>query len=85
MPGFTGCQSGNAWPNLSLLISRCTVTSKKFKCCWYSVLFIAHTLTKAKYKAVKKYTSGPVGLKMGCYSFYSEVPVSTGVNVIFKV
>lgn len=50
-----------------------------------SVLFIAHTLIRAKYKAVKNYTSGPVGLKTSCYSLFFEVPVSVGGDVIFKV
>lgn len=33
--------------------------------------------------AVKSYILGPVVLKMSCF-FFSEVPVSVGVNVIFK-
>lgn len=32
--------------------------------------------------AVKSYTLGPIVLKMSC--FFSEEPVSVGVNVIFK-
>lgn len=32
--------------------------------------------------AVKSYTLGPVVLKMSC--FFSKVPVSVGMNVVFK-
>lgn len=47
------------------------------------VLFIVHThFTLKSEMAVKSYTLGPVVLKMSCFS--SEVPVSVGVNVIFK-
>lgn len=63
----------------SLLISRCTVTSKKFKCYW-CFIHCMHTLKSEI--AVKSYTLGPVVLKMSC--FFSEVPVSVRVNVIFK-
>lgn len=78
MPGFTGCQA-SMHGQTSLLISRCTVTSKKFKCCW-GFIHCTHTLESEM--AVKSYTLGPVVLKMSC--FFSEMPVSVGVNVIFK-
>lgn len=49
MPGFTGCQVATR-SQISLLISRCTVSSKKLKCYWCRVLFIVHILKKMKWQ-----------------------------------
>lgn len=48
------------------------------------VLFIVHAhFTLKSEMTVKSYTLGPVLLKISCF-FFSEVPVSVGVNVVFK-
>lgn len=45
--------------------------------------FSHRTHTLKSEMAVKSYTLGPIGLKMSCF-FFSEVPVSVGVNIVFK-
>lgn len=84
MPGFTGCKAAMHGQTCLRLSAGALLLARSLNAI-DSVLFVAPTLIQAKYKAVKTYPSGPVGLKMGCCSFFSEEPVSVGVNVTFKV